>query len=185
MTCRLSMLWFALACGSSLAQSGDPLRSAACLGAMEALQNEEFALALAAKADTGAHSAPSAIPPGAQPSAGTPRMPERLAGLRRHAAGVCLGAWMDEPPVPIRSVQAPIHVLPLTGLSALRGRPPADMVPLAARGAPPPRTEVPTIISCDAGGCLASDGSRLPRVGGVLLGPRGVCAAQVAGQTCP
>jgi hypothetical protein len=43
----------------------------------------------------------------------------------------------------------------------------------------------PIILSCDAGGCTTSDGARLPRVGGQLLGPGGLCTAQMPGQTCP
>jgi hypothetical protein len=48
--------------------------------------------------------------------------------------------------------------------------------------APKPK---PSIVSCDAGGCTTSDGARLPRVGGQLLGPAGLCTAQTPGQTCP
>jgi hypothetical protein len=54
--------------------------------------------------------------------------------------------------------------------------------PVASPTLPVPR---PIIVSCDAGGCFTSDGARLPRVGGQLLGPGGLCSAQTPGQTCP
>jgi hypothetical protein len=89
---------------------------------------------------------------------------------------------MDAPPQASRADQPPIHVAPVTGPSV---RPPPVVVGTPAAVSPAIPAPKPFIVSCDAGGCTTSDGARLPRVGGQLLAPGGLCTAQTPGQSCP
>ena len=64
--------------------------------------------------------------------------------------------------------------------------------PRAVPAAPAPTYSIPTqppppvtILSCDAAGCQASDGTRLNRAGPVLIGPRGACSVQGSVVVCP
>jgi hypothetical protein len=106
----------------------------------------------------------------------------RILARRKFAAGTCLGAWMDTPPQASRAYQPPVHVAPVTGLIV---RPPPVAVGTPTTVSPAIPAPKPSIVSCDVGGCTTSGGARLPRVGGQLLGPAGLCTAQTPGQTCP
>jgi hypothetical protein len=162
--------WLVLAAlaGTAAAQDVDPLHTPACRQALDALQAEEAA----------AHG--SGAGPGPSPDAAGSKA--RILAKRKFAAGTCLGAWMDAPPQAHRGLQAPIRVTPVAS--------PVVHPPPVVAGTPPAASPVqaapkPSIVSCDVGGCTTSDGARLPRVGGILLGPNGPCAAQTAGQVCP
>jgi hypothetical protein len=53
---------------------------------------------------------------------------------------------------------------------------------------PPPPAPIqrpPVIVSCDAGGCWDSNGTRLNRAGPVLVGPGGPCLATGNVVQCP
>ncbi len=163
-------LWLMLlsVAGAAAAPVADPLRSPACRQALDALQAEE--------------SAASASGAGSTRVKGDAASTARILARRQFAAGTCLGAWMDAPPQASRAYQPPIHVSPVTGY-IVRPTPVVVGTPAAVSSAiPAPK---PSIVSCDAGGCTTSDGARLPRVGGQLLGPGGLCTAQAPGQTCP
>jgi hypothetical protein len=154
--------------GAAAAPVADPLHSPACRQALDALQVEE--------------SAASASGVGNQRVQVDAASTARILARRKFAAGTCLGAWMDAPPQASRGDQPPIHVAPVSR-PGVRPPPVAAGTPAAVSPAiPAPR---PFIVSCDAGGCTTSDGARLPRVGGQLLGPGGLCTAQTPGQTCP
>ena len=75
-----------------------------------------------------------------------------------------------------------MHVSPVTGLIA---HPPPVSIGAPPASSPLPPATKPSIVSCDAGGCIMSDGTRLQRAGGLLLGPNGLCNAQAPGQRCP
>ena len=157
----LFALSVALVGSASVARAGDPLESAGCREALDALQVQEASLA-----------------------AGAPDHRDALAQLeasRRHAARACLGGRGD-PPLARRFAQPPFAVPPVVVVPPVRLSPPAaaPVVPL------PKRAEPPTfVMACDAAGCWASDGSRLNRVGSSLLGPRGLCSVQGAVLHCP
>ncbi|MFT3819988.1 MAG: hypothetical protein QM750_20635 [Rubrivivax sp.] len=111
----------------------------------------------------------------------------RLAAARRQAAGACLGpaaaaaAAASAPPLGARSLPA-VPALGVTVPRAAAPRPsPLPTVPPPAVAPRPPVS----ITSCDAAGCWASDGSRLQRVGPMLVGPRGVCAQAAGVLSCP
>jgi hypothetical protein len=146
----------------------DPLRSPDCRQALDALQADELAASASGAGSTRQQADAAST--------------ARILALRKFAAGNCLGAWKDTPPQTSRAYQAPIHVAPVTG-SSVRPPPVATGTPPVASPALP--VSRPIIVSCDAGGCFTSDGARLPRVGGQLLGPGGLCSAQTPGQTCP
>ena len=151
----------------------DPLASTACRSALDALQAEEDALA--------AQHAPRDTAPA------NPKLP----AARRDAARACLAARAD-PSAPAatppagRLAQPPIVVAPV-GIAGAHGaamaRAPAPSS--AALVAPqPPRPQ--SIVSCDAGGCWANDGTHLDRFGPALsAGSRGLCTQQGALLTCP
>jgi hypothetical protein len=160
------LLSFQTLAGAATAQASDPLRSPACLQALDALQAEELAArASVAAGDRAQVDAPTTA---------------RILARRKFAAGTCLGAWMDAPPQASRAYQAPIRVAPVSG--RIVGPPLVTAAPAASPLRPALK---PTIIGCDVGGCFTSDGMRLPRAGGVLLSPLGVCSAQSPGQPCP
>lgn len=145
----------ALIAGAGLAQGGDPLDSAACRQALDALRvQEDQARAGAAGRDRRETAA-------------------RLEPLRRAAARACLGARGDPPSPPRRLAQPPIDVPRVPLPRATVPAPAAPPAPVARPPAPPV-----VVTTCDAAGCWASDGSRLQRFGTNLMGPRGVCSVQ-------
>jgi hypothetical protein len=149
-----------LGAGQALAQPADPLQSPACKQALAALQAAEEKLP--AKQGDGAESAR-----------------RNLLPWQQAAARACLGAAADpeRPPGAARLV-LPNPVLPTR---------PALTVP-AQRAMPPPAPRpapLLSITSCDALGCWASDGTRLQRLGGALLGPQGFCSAHGTVLNCP
>jgi hypothetical protein len=154
----------AFAASAAMAQAGDPLRSADCHRALDVLQAQEEAAAAALP------------PPGGQP-AGRKRLGANapLETVRRRAAGACLGARADAPvpPLPQHLAQPAIVVAPVAMPRPLPPLPPsaAAAVALPRRVGPPT-----TVTACDAVACWASDGSRLPRTGAGLIGPRGLCS---------
>ena len=137
-------------------QASDPMHSAECRRALDILQAQENAMIVP-------H--PAANPRSA-PLPGSP-----LDAVRRNAARTCLGGNGDAPP-PKTIALPPIVVSPII---VSRPAPPR---PIAAAPAPSPRrAEPPVFIStCDAGGCWASDGTRLIRAGANLVGPHGLCS---------
>jgi len=148
----------------------DPLQSAACRKALDALQAQEAAVS----------GAPQASATGQRGEVPGPA----YAAARRQAAIACLASRADPPPQPQRLAQPPVVVAPLTG-----ARPLQPLVPPAGRlpsGAPPPTAEPPHfVLSCDSAGCWANDGTRLNRVGPNLWGSRGACTQQGALLQCP
>jgi hypothetical protein len=157
----------ALAAGTSLAQDADPLKSTECIQALEALQAQEAAMVSATQSkDAGEQ-------PGPPPLA-------TFETLRIHAAHACLGSRLDAPPPMQRLARPPIAVAPVTPPSA------AAAVPHAPAALPPPIQIPPvkTITICDPAGCWASDGTRLNRMGTMLVGPHGLCTVQGAVLSC-
>ncbi len=163
----------ALAAGAVAAQGGDPLQSAECRQALDALQSREAA----AEAEPHASARFEAD--------GFRRVPDaKLAAARRSAALACLASHADDasshlPPetMPGRLAQPPIAVSPV-GVA-----PPRLASPRSIEPRPPPRPQF--IVSCDAFGCWADDGSRLNRFGPNLSGPRGLCTVQGSVLSCP
>ncbi|MFI4930345.1 MAG: hypothetical protein ACHP83_08910 [Burkholderiales bacterium] len=159
----------ALAAGTSLAQGADPLKSAECVQALEALQAQEVAMIAAAQhKDAGDEQA--APPPLAT-----------FEALQKDAAHACLGSRLDAPPPVQRLARPPITVAPITPHAAALA-----VVPPAPAAAPPPIQVPPvkTITVCDPAGCWASDGTRLNRMGTMLVGPLGLCTVQGAVLSC-
>jgi hypothetical protein len=160
MRSRRTFMLLALLVGSSPAQGTDPVRSPACVQALDTLQAQEAALVAAAAA--------KAERPGAAELAG-------LAPYRKRVARECLG---KEDAVPERTARPPVAVAPVTG--------PPSAVP-AARAAPPPPVQLPplrTVTQCDPSGCWTSDGVRLNRIGPLLVGPPGACTVLSGVLTC-
>ena len=161
---RCRFLFLIASCAVGVTVSGgalraDPLRSPACLDALEALREREAAAAPARSPDA------------------------RLLALRRRAAAVCLGVRDDAAPVSGRQAQAAVSTFdgrstPAVIATPLPPRSPAPNRPVAA--APPLTT-----LQCDAVGCSASDGSRLNRMGPDLWGPGGACIALGPVLQCP
>jgi hypothetical protein len=141
----------------------DPLRTPACLAAVDALGKAEDA-AVAAKA--------AGSPPGGPGSA--------LAAARRGVGATCLGSTDLTPPT--ARVRQPVSVEGTTPLPAGVLNPPRS--PHASVPVSQARPLV-TISDCDSTGCWASDGTRLLRQGQVLLGPRGYCVLTGAFVACP
>ena len=159
----------ALAASAAAAQDADLTRSPPCREALDALQARQDEAARSREAD-----APASAPSRAE------RL-QQVESARRQAARACLGGTGVPPPPSAHYTQ------PLEGVPAPTVRPPpppprpaALPLPVPARRDPPP-----VVTSCDAGGCWASDGSRLPRFGPNLLGPRGVCTLQGVVVHCP
>jgi hypothetical protein len=163
------------------AHPAETSRPAACLDALADLEAAVVALAAARPAGP----AGSAVPPAAAPLADA----TRVKRLQARAAHACLGPGADTgQPARARVLQAPISPPPagssFTPPTSSR-RPPgggaSSAAPMVA-----PRAPVPlSITACDAAGCWASDGTRLPRAGPVLLGPRGVCTQAGNLLQCP
>jgi hypothetical protein len=110
------------------------------------------------------------------------RAPPAVVEAQRKAAVACLGPAALTAPARSGLVQPATHVPSAARVSAAPKRPAAGTLPAAAAVLPQAR---PTITTCDALGCWASDGSRLMRNGPTLLGPRGACTAQGAALNCP
>lgn len=168
---RVAASWLALAGGVALAAPRDAgPGTAGCRAALEALQRIE-AEAIAAREAASAGGAAIAQ-----------RTLEQVRALRRDAATACLGGSGDPPP-PTASMQPPAALAPPRPDDAARPvRPLAVPVPAVTI----PRPVAPVVItSCDPNGCWASDGSRLNRLGGSLVGPRGICSVQGSLLNCP
>lgn len=162
-------LTVALAVSVVVAQEGDRLQSADCRKALDALQTQEDAAAALPRS-------------GSQIEGHEHRNVAGLKTARHRAAIACLGGRADSPPPSGRFAQPPITVVPITIA------PPAasPQVPAGPVLTLPKKVEPPTMVTvCDPLGCWASDGSRLPRVGPNLLGPRGLCSGQGVLLHCP
>lgn len=167
------------------AAHASPDGSEACRAALDALASSEAAAAEARAArhfdDAAARTALAAVQ-AARGSAA--RWCLRLAAATQ-AAGHDLRALP-----PLAEPRAP-GVLPALVI------PPAAMPPalvLPSPAAPsavvrPSPAAVPSspsrIVACDAGGCWADDSALLPRVGGAIIGPRGLCSVVGAPAVCP
>lgn len=154
------------------AATTDPLRSDDCRRAIASMQVEEAAEATRRASDV--------VP---RPALPVPVPGRSLLDARRHTAQSCLAGRADVEPVSGRSAQAPVVV-----------EPPAPILPVASARAPsivPPSRALPApkrpdaVVSCDAAGCWASDGSRLQRIGPALWGPSGACTLQGTSLQCP
>lgn len=157
------VITLALAAGTGLAQGADPLKSTECTQALDALQAQEAAMiAIDQRNDAGAQAEQLAA----------------LETLRRQAAHACLGSRLDAPPRVERLARPPIAVAPVTPRSAM-------VAPVPATVPPPIRIpSLKTITACDPTGCWASDGTRLSRMGSILVGPLGLCTVQGAVLSC-
>ena len=164
---HLLALTAALVASAAAAQEGDPLKSAECQHALEALQAQEAAAAreMGQRGDAARQAAAQG----------------RLETLRLRAAHVCLKGRADPPPAPQRFAQPPIGVPPVATPPAVQPARPVAPMP------PSPRMEPPlTVMGCDVTGCWAQGGSRLQRVGpNLLMGPHGVCSLQGTLLHCP
>jgi hypothetical protein len=159
-------LALALVAISPRADETDPMESARCRLALDALQAKEAVLIASRRAS----------------EAGPAAAGVSMDRLRRNAARACLGGTGDPPP-PKQIASPPISVSPI-----VVPRPAPRLSAPAVQAAPPPRrVEPPVFVSgCDAGGCWASDGTRLIRSGAHLIGPRGVCSGtQGTPLVCP
>jgi hypothetical protein len=118
---------------------------------------------------------------GPQAELGTPERPAAAAPSRRPPAA--RGPVVPGPPAGQASVP-PLPPVPESLLrpdrSVVAPAPAAHADSVAPRAPPAPLT----VGACDPGGCWASDGSRLQRVGPQLLGPRGFCTQQGAFLHC-
>lgn len=166
----LALTVFLLVVPALQAQGDASWRTVDCRRALDVLQVQESAAAMASKA-------------GRPPDAARQQADRtRIEMLRRRAAHACLGAGAARVPPSGRLAEpgiavSPVEVPPLGARPSLRP-PPAPLPPL--------RVEPPlTVMSCDAAGCWASDGSRLQQVGPQLLGPRGFCSRQANVLQCP
>jgi hypothetical protein len=149
----------------------DPLQSAECRRALDALQAEE---ATAARPTPGSNGAASDRHSAAPSPA--------YASARRQAAVACLASRAD--PQPQRLAQPPVTVAPLTAVRPMQAPlPSARQAPASAL--PMPAEPPHFVLSCDAAGCWANDGSRLNRVGPNLWGSRGACVLQGTLLQCP
>lgn len=147
--------------------AGDPLQAPECRQALAALQEQEAAAAPVA----------NVRPPAREARALDPK----LDAARRRAARSCLASRAD-PPVAGRLAQPPIAVPPVGSVRPpLPPASPGVALPARLPGPPP----LVSITSCDAGGCWASDGSRLNRVGPTLWGSHGACSVQGSVVQCP
>ena len=160
----MRLVFLMAVCGIAAVLSGvcvraDPLRSPACLDALDVLRARELVLA-----------------PTRTPDAG-------LLALRRRAAAVCLGVRDDAPATAGRAAQPPLSMT----TEAVRS-PAVIAIPLPT-AVRPPAVAIPApplaTLQCDAVGCTASDGSRLNRMGPNLWGPGGACIALGPVLQCP
>ena len=166
------------------ADRGDPIHSAACRDAMAAFDAALGAQVPAASASA-ASAASSSAAASASASASAPTRSQALGDLRQRAVRLCLGG-ADKPPGP-RAAQPAATLAPPAPVPALHlPSGPGTATAPATRWPTLPAT--PTLGACDAAGCWASDGSRLNRLGPVLLAPGGgagtVCSPQGAALRC-
>jgi hypothetical protein len=164
-----ALLGVAAPLASAAAASGDPLQAPECRQALAALHDEEAAAASAPASVRADRRDARAVDP-------------TLEAARRRAARNCLASRAD-PPLPGRLAQPPLAVPPVLG-----ARPPlpaTSSTPVAIPTRPPGPPPLTSITSCDSGGCWASDGSRLNRVGPTLWGPHGACSVQGTVVQCP
>ena len=160
---QLHFMTVVLATGSALAQGVDPLKSTECTQSLEALRALETVMVAAAS----------------HPEASEPV--GRLATIeaaRRRAAHECLGSRQDAASPVERLARPPVAVAPVRSPSPALQPAPAAALP------PTPIPPLRTITQCDPSGCWASDGSRLNRIGQVLVGPLGVCTVQSSVLSC-
>lgn len=173
---RASMLWFALlpCLGLQAAQAADALKSAACAQALDALQDVEDALALAAAGDS-------------RGSTGQRQAVEQLKVLKQRAAGACLGSGAEDLAPAQRAPGAPAGRVSIPGaaLTAAAAAPAASRAARISASPTPSPLPLLSLVSCDAAGCWASDGTRLQRSGPLLLGPRGFCNVAGSVLSCP
>ena len=155
------------------AADADPLHSDDCLRAIASMQVEERAEANRHAGDATAHAA-------------LPTPSPALQDARRDAARHCLASRLDVDPPRGRFAQAPISVRPVGSIAAQPSS--HALAPIVVHAAPSSPQRPDAVVSCDAGGCWANDGSRLQRVGPVLWGTarrlhdaRRVAALPVAG----
>lgn len=159
----LHFMTLALAASTSLAQGTDPLRSTECAQALEALQAQEAAVIAAAQRKDAGEQAGQLV---------------ALEALRRLAAHACLGSRLDAPLQVGRLARPPIAVAPVTPRSTV-------VLPVPVAALPPiPIPPWKTITACDPMGCWASDGTRLSRMGPILVGPLGLCTDLGAVLSC-
>lgn len=167
---KVAVAWaLAGVCGAGLAD--DPLESADCRRALDAMQAQETTVAGLAPTQQ----------PAQQPARGAALA--RLESLRQDAARSCLGGSAAAR-VPQRLAQPPVTVPRVTVNPPRLPPAPASVAPWPAL---PPGVVGPPVrvIACDATGCWASDGSHLLRAGPSLLGPRGLCSVQGTALHCP
>ncbi|MDB5872526.1 MAG: hypothetical protein JWQ07_1968 [Ramlibacter sp.] len=154
-----ALLFVALAPPAVCAQDADPLNSAACKAAREALESVFDDPGLSRQARAG-----------------------RLGLARENAAAACLGRSAGQrersgAPVPAQAVPAP---------AITAGRLSPAPLPAPAPPAPPLAISRPAAITtCDPAGCWDSEGRRLNNMGPLLIGPRGPCTLQGGLVNCP
>ena len=157
---RPHIMILALAAGTSATHGADPLKSAECSRALDALQAQEAALLSRPR--------PEATGTGAAERAA-------LETYRKRAARECLG---KDDPAPERTPRAPVIVAPV--ILPPSAVPPPPAAPRPPVQVPPPRT----VTQCDPSGCWTSDGMRLNRMGPLLVGPPGACTVQSGVLSC-
>jgi hypothetical protein len=107
----------------------------------------------------------------------SPDGPASLQTARRVAAHACLGG-RGEPPLPTHGAIVP--TLPVPPAARVPEVTPSPPVPAA------PSALMPNVVTnCDPNGCWTSNGTRLPRSGPSLVGPRGACQLQGTLVICP
>lgn len=167
---RWTPLLLLLSAPLAVAQSDETLRSPECLAALAALTQQEDAIIARRKA--------------AAPNLPVQQSP--LPELQRAAARACLGSGAALAPNPARRFPSPVALpggfrpgdVPATATVPDARRAPVELAPV--RQAP-----LVSVTGCDAQGCWASDGTRVQRLGPMLLGPRGYCTQVGAVLTCP
>lgn len=155
------------------AQAPDPPQSCACVQALAVLNDVEEAL----RPRTGAQ---------AQAGSDQRLLRDRLVVLKQRAASMCLGRAAAS-----ASIARPVPAGPAVKEPLRQAGPPvtpsqpAARPPLAQTAPAPMPAPLLSLVSCDAAGCWASDGTRLQRSGTLLLGPRGYCSAAGSVLNCP
>ena len=138
----------------------DPMHSDDCELAMDVLRQEEARALEQARAGQV-----------------SPDGPASLQTARRLAAHACLGG-RGEPPLPTHGAIVPtLPVPPAVRVPEVTPSPPVPAAPAAV---------MPNVVTnCDPNGCWTSNGTRLPRSGPSLVGPRGACQLQGTLVICP
>ena len=151
----------------------DPLQSADCRRALDSLQTQETIAGIDAQASERTGVRPPAVPVTA------------LLAARQRAAQSCLASHADVPARPQRFGQPPVAVSPIA-ISPLATAPaPRTPLPIGRVETAPQRAAPWYVLSCDAAGCWANDGSRLNRAGPNLQGSRGLCTLRGTLLQCP